>query len=64
MKYTITKTNKYSFFKIFINEFLRKSMKTRYILALREAKKLYNLLFFMKTRGWNFKTFREIQADV
>ncbi len=35
-----TKTNKYSFLKILINEFLRKSMKTRYILALREAKKL------------------------
>jgi len=35
-----TKTNRYSFLKILINEFLRKSMKTRYILALREAKKL------------------------
>lgn len=35
-----TKTNKYSFIKILINEFLRKSMKTRYVLALKEAKKL------------------------
>lgn len=35
-----TKTNKYSFLKILVNESLRKSMKTRYVLALNEAKKL------------------------
>ena len=35
-----TKTNSKSYFKIIINEIFRKSMKTRYILALNEVKKI------------------------
>jgi polysaccharide deacetylase family protein (PEP-CTERM system associated) len=27
------------------------------------SKKLYNLIYFMKSRGWEFKTFRELQQD-
>ena len=34
-----TRTNKYSFIRIFINEFLRRSMKSRYELALKEVNK-------------------------
>ena len=26
-------------------------------------KKLFNLIYFMKNRGWNFKTFKEIQEN-
>ena len=27
-------------------------------------KKLFNLINFMKSRGWNFKTFKEIKENV
>ena len=27
-------------------------------------RKLFNLIYFMKSRGWNFKTFKEIQENV
>ena len=27
------------------------------------SKKLYNLVYFMKNRGWKFKTFKELQQN-